>query len=52
VKKRITGRVNQGFYEVLNPDGGVLAQTPLDAARQDSKLKAAIARNGWEPTDG
>lgn len=46
MKKRITGRVSGANYEVLSPDGDVVKQIPLEEA--DSKLKAAIERNGWE----
>jgi hypothetical protein len=48
MKKRITGRVNGGNYEVLDTAGGVIRQVPLSEARGDTKLIAAIARNGWE----
>lgn len=48
MKRRITGRVNGGYYEVLDPDGGVQMQMPLVEAREDAKLQAAIKRNGWE----
>jgi hypothetical protein len=46
VKQRITGRVNGSYYEVVSPSGDVMKQIPLTEA--DSKLKAAIERNGWE----
>lgn len=48
VKKRITGRVNGDAYEVVGQDGSVVASYPLDAAKTDRKLKAAIERNAWE----
>jgi len=47
MKQRFTGRINGDVYEVLAPDGGVSVRMPLSAARQDTKLKAAIERNGW-----
>jgi hypothetical protein len=47
VKLRREGRVNGGFYEVVEHDGSVIMQTPLADARNDSKLAAAIKRNGW-----
>ena len=43
MKQRIEGRVDGGFYRVTAPDGSVTSY-PLD----DKKLKAAIARNGWQ----
>jgi hypothetical protein len=48
MKQRITGRVNRdrNVYEVVSPSGDVLKEIPLDQA--DSKLAAAIERNGWE----
>jgi hypothetical protein len=52
VSQRITGRVNGQNYEVLSPAGDILKQMTLDEARFDSKLKAAIVRNGWEGLDG
>lgn len=48
MKKRITGRVNGDRYEILNPEGGVTRSQPMSEARADSKLAAAIKRNGWE----
>lgn len=48
MKQRITGRVNGANYEVLSPAGDVMKSVPLDEARNDSKLQAAIERNGWE----
>jgi hypothetical protein len=52
MSQRITGRVNGEHYEVLSPAGEVLKRMTLDEARNDSKLKAAIERNGWERVDG
>lgn len=46
MKKRITGRVNGSNYEVVSPDGDVMKAIPLSEA--DTKLEAAIKRNGWE----
>lgn len=51
-KQRIEGRLRGNSYLILAPDGGVLREYPLGAAREDQKLKAAIARNSWEPLDG
>jgi len=48
MKQRREGRVNGLNYEVVEHDGSVIAQTPLADARNDSKLAAAIERNGWE----
>jgi hypothetical protein len=48
MKQRITGKVNGANYEVLSPTGDVMKSVPLDEARNDSKLMAAIERNGWE----
>lgn len=45
MKQRITGRVNGSNYEVVSPDGNVKV-IPLTEA--DTKLRAAIERNGWE----
>jgi hypothetical protein len=47
MKQRIVGRVNGENYEVVYPDGSVVKTLPLDEARNDEKLKAAIQRNGW-----
>lgn len=47
-KQRITGRVQGGNYKIVHPDGSVMSQTPLSAARTDAKLAAAIKRNGWD----
>jgi hypothetical protein len=48
VKQRQTGRVKDGNYEVLAPDGGLIWQRSLADVRADTKLAAAIKRNGWE----
>ena len=48
MKKRITGRVNGDRYEILDTEGGVTRSMSLGEARADSKLAAAIKRNGWE----
>lgn len=48
MKQRILGRVKDGNYEVVHPDGGIVSQTPLKDARTDKKLASAIERNGWE----
>lgn len=48
MKQRIEGRVSGSTYVVTAPDGGVMKQIPLDEARRDPKLKAAIERNGWQ----
>lgn len=44
MKERIVGRIVDGWYEVV----GTSYRKPLDEARQDEKLRAAIKRNGWE----
>lgn len=48
MKDRVVGRVNDGHYEVVYPDGNVMKRMPLDEARSDAKLMAAVERNGWE----
>jgi hypothetical protein len=48
MKQRFGGRVGDGVYELTAPDGGILRAIPLDQARSDTKLKAAIQRNGWQ----
>jgi hypothetical protein len=48
MKQRREGRVNGGNYEVVEHDGSVISQVSLDVARNDTKLAAAIKRNGWE----
>jgi len=48
MKQRITGRVNGGHYEVVGTNGAVMKQIPLAEARADTKVQAAIKRNGWE----
>lgn len=45
MKLRVVGRVNGSNYEVVSPDGNVKA---IPLAEADSKLRAAIERNGWE----
>lgn len=40
--------MNGSVYEIRHPDGSVVKQIPLADARGDSKLAAAIKRNGWE----
>jgi hypothetical protein len=52
MSQRITGRVNGDHYEVLSPAGELLKRMTLEEARNDSKLRAAIERNGWEGLDG
>lgn len=44
---RIEGRVEHSQYVIRGPQG-VVKQIPLEEARADRKLAAAIARNGWE----
>ncbi len=46
---RTEGRVEGANYVITH--GGVLRTIPLDEARQDRKLLAAIKRNGWEPLE-
>lgn len=48
MKLRRIGRVNGGCYEVVENCGSVIMQVPLSDARGDSKLLAAIKRNGWQ----
>ena len=43
MKERIVGRIIDGWYEVV----GTSYRKPLDEARSDDKLLAAIKRNGW-----
>lgn len=45
---RLEGRIHHGNYIVVGPQG-VVKEIPLEQARSDSKLAAAIQRNGWEP---
>lgn len=52
MKQRFEGKVTGSVYRLLAPDGGVLKEIPLAEAREDKKLAAAIARNGWEPISG
>ncbi len=49
IKQRILGRVQGSNYEIVHPDGSIVSQTPLSDARNDTKLAAAIKRNGWDP---
>ncbi len=46
MKQRREGRVQDGMYVIVDFDGAVIMRTPL--ADVDAKLRAAIARNGWE----
>lgn len=48
MKQRIIGRINGDNYEVVSPAGDVMKSIPLDEARSDTKLAAAVERNGWE----
>jgi hypothetical protein len=48
VKQRQQGSVNGTNYEVRAPDGGLIWQRPISEVRDDTKLAAAIKRNGWE----
>lgn len=43
---RIEGRVEGDFYVVAH--AGTLRKIPLAEARGDTKLAAAIKRNGWQ----
>lgn len=52
MKQRREGRVNGLNYEVVEPDGSVIVQLPLPDARNDTKLAAAIVRNGWQKLPG
>jgi hypothetical protein len=45
---RITGHVEEGNYVIRDTSGGVIRMISLDEARADTKLRAAIERNGWE----
>lgn len=45
---RIEGRVENGNYVITGPQGK-MKEIPLAEAREDSKLAAAIKRNGWAP---
>lgn len=49
MKERIRGRVSGDHYEIVHPGAEVISSTPLSDARKDTKLAAAIKRNGWEP---
>lgn len=44
---RIDGRVQNSMY-VITSANGVVKEIPLDVARNDPKLKAAIKRNSWQ----
>lgn len=48
MKKHILGRVNGDTYDIVAPSGEVMKSIPLAEARNDTKVKAAIERNGWE----
>lgn len=48
MKLRREGRVAGPHYEIVDTDGTVLTSTPLDEARNDTRLAAAIKRNGWQ----
>jgi hypothetical protein len=47
MKSRIVGRVKGQEYQVVQGDA-VISSYPLSEARTDSKLAAAIKRNGWD----
>lgn len=47
MKQRQTGRVKGANYEILSPEGGLIWQKPLAKAKKNTKLVAAIERNGW-----
>lgn len=44
---RIEGRVLNSMYVIMSANG-VVKEIPLDEARNDPKLKAAIKRNSWQ----
>lgn len=44
---RIEGRVLNSMY-IITSGNGVVKEIPLDEARNDPKLKAAIKRNSWQ----
>lgn len=44
---RLEGRVRHSLYVIEGPQG-VMKEIPLEQARSDTKLAAAIKRNGWE----
>lgn len=48
-KQRFEGRPHGAHYRLIGPDGSVLREIPMGEARADSKLAAAIKRNGWAP---
>lgn len=45
--RRREGRVNGDFYEIVDANGAVLVSARLSEVRDDTKLAAAISRNGW-----
>jgi hypothetical protein len=47
LKQRREGYIQGDVYVIIEPNGSVIMEIPL--AMADAKLKAAIARNGWEP---
>lgn len=49
MKERIEGRVEGDNYVVRHADGSAVYQATMADARADTKLAAAIARNGWQP---
>ena len=44
---RVEGRVQNSMY-VITSAHGVVKEIPLDEARSDPKILAAIKRNSWE----
>ena len=44
---RVEGRIEGSNYVVVSANG-VVKQIPLEQARNDSKLLAAIKRNSWQ----
>lgn len=48
---RIEGRLKHSQYVIRGPQG-VMKEIPLDQAREDPKLAAAIQRNRWGSLDG
>ena len=51
MKQRIEGRRSGNMYQIIGLDGSVISAIPIDEARNDRKLAAAIKRNGWEAID-
>jgi predicted ABC-type ATPase len=47
---RVEGRSEAGGYVVAHD--GVMKRYTRDEALADTKLQAAIKRNGWEPVNG